>query len=62
VDATSGSTVIDFPTAGVMRLSRSRLQQASLRYGYAIPAPPSFGRRIGGVRLAPPAHVGLEIA
>jgi hypothetical protein len=62
VDATSGSAVIDFPTAGVMHLSRSCLQRTSLRYGYAIPAPPGFGRRIGGVRLARPAHIGAEIA
>jgi hypothetical protein len=62
VDPAGGSVVIDFPTAGVVRLSRPCLERASLRYGYAIPAPPGFGRRIGGVRLARPAHVGAEIA
>jgi hypothetical protein len=62
VDPASGSAVIDFPTAGVVRLTRPCLQRASLRYGYATPAPPGFGRRIGGVRLTQPAHVGAEIA
>lgn len=62
VDPASGSAVIDFPTAGVVRLTRPCLQRASLRYGYATPAPPGFGRRIGGVRLTHPAHAGAEIA
>ncbi|HVW33427.1 MAG TPA: hypothetical protein VHL53_12875 [Acidimicrobiia bacterium] len=62
VDPATGSAVIDFPTAGVVRLSRGSLQRASLAYGYAIPAPPGLGHRFGGVRLAAPAHVGAEIA
>jgi hypothetical protein len=62
VDPASGSVVIDFPTDGVVRLTRTCLERASLTYGYAIPAPPGFGRRVGGVRLARPAHVGAEIA
>jgi hypothetical protein len=62
VDHASGSAVIDFPTAGVVRLSRACLQRVSLRYGYAVPAAPGFGRRIGGVRLTHPARAGAEIA
>lgn len=62
VDPAAGSAVIDFPTAGVVRLNRTGLQRASLAYGYAVPAPPGFGRRIGGLRLATPARLGAEIA
>jgi hypothetical protein len=62
VDPTAGSVVIDFPTAGVVRLRRSHLERTSLRYGYVVPAPPGFGRRIGGVRLAHPSRSGAEIA
>ena len=62
VDPAAGSAVIDFPTAGVIRLNRTGLQCAALTYGYAVPAPPGFGQRIGGLRLATPAHLGAEIA
>jgi hypothetical protein len=62
VDQATGSAVIDFPTAGAVRLNRAGLQRAALSYGYAVPAPPGFGRRIGGVRLAHPARAGAEIA
>jgi hypothetical protein len=62
VDPAGGSLVIDFPTAGVVRLRRSHLERTPLRYGYAVPAPPGFGRRIGGVRLAHPTRSGAEIA
>ncbi|MEW6474377.1 MAG: hypothetical protein AB1679_19160 [Actinomycetota bacterium] len=62
VDPAAGSAVIDFPTAGVVRLNRSRLGRARLTYGYAVAAPPGFGRRVGGLRLATPAHLGAEIA
>ena len=62
VDPATSSAVIDFPTAGVVRLNRTGLQRASLAYGYAVPAPPGFGQRVGGLRLANPAHLGAEIA
>jgi hypothetical protein len=62
VDPAAGSAVIDFPTAGAVRLNRTGLQRASLSYGYAVPAPPGFGQRVGGLRLATPAHLGAEIA
>jgi hypothetical protein len=62
VDPAAGSAVIDFPTAGVVRLNRTGLQRAALTYGYAVPAPPGCGQRIGGLRLATPAHLGAEIA
>ena len=62
VDRGAGSAVIDFPTAGVVRLNRTGLQRAALAYGYAIPAPPGFGQRMGGLRLATPARLGAEIA
>jgi hypothetical protein len=61
VDPVAGSAVIDFP-AGVVRLNRIGLQRAPLAYGYAVPAPPGFGRRIGGLRLATPSRLGAEIA
>jgi len=62
VDPAAGSAVIDFPTAGVVRLNRTGLQRAELAYGYALPAPPGVGRRVGTVRLASPARLGAEIA
>ena len=62
VDPAATTAVIDFPTAGAVRLSGTGLQRGSLAYGYAVPAPPGFGRRIGGLRLATPAHLGAEIA
>lgn len=62
VDPAVGSAVIDFPTAGAVRLSRTGLEKAALAYGYAVAAPPGVGRRIGGVRLAAPARLGAEIA
>lgn len=62
VNPSDGSAVIDFPTSGVMRLSRTCLERASLTYGYAVPAPPGQGRPVAGIRLAHPAHLGAEIA
>ena len=62
VDPAAGSAVIDFPTAGVVHLNRTGLQRAALAYGYAVPAPPGFGQRMGGLRLATPARLGAEIA
>lgn len=62
VDPARGDAVIDFPTAGAVRLTGTCLQRASLRYGYAIPAAPGFGRRFGSVRVAHPTQIGLEIA
>ena len=62
VDPATGSAVIDFPTAGVVRLNRTGLARAELAYGYALPAPPGVGRRVGTLRLASPARLGAEIA
>jgi len=62
VDPADGTAIIDFPAAGVIRLNRGGLERAALAYGYAVPAPPGVGRRIGGLRLATPAHIGAEIA
>jgi hypothetical protein len=62
VDPAGASVVIEFPTVGVVRLRRSHLGRTPLRYGYAVPAPPGFGWRIGGVRLAHPTRSGAEIA
>jgi hypothetical protein len=62
VDPATGSAVIDFPTAGAVRLSGTALQKASLAYGYAVAAPPGVGRRVGSLRLAAPARLGAEIA
>jgi hypothetical protein len=62
VDPAVGSAVIDFPTAGAVRLSGTALQKASLAYGYAVAAPPGVGRRVGSLRLAAPARLGAEIA
>ena len=62
VDPAARSAVIDFPTAGAVRLSGTGLQKASLAYGYALAAPPGVGRRIAGLRLAAPARLGAEIA
>ena len=62
VDPAAGSAVIDFPTAGAVRLSATGLQRAALAYGYAVAAAPGVGRRIAGVRLAAPARLGAEIA
>ncbi|MGH9000946.1 MAG: hypothetical protein ACRDY7_16320 [Acidimicrobiia bacterium] len=61
VEAAGRSMVVDFPTAGVVRLTGSQLQKARLRYGYAIPAPPGFGIRMGDIRLGHPAELGLEV-
>ena len=62
VDPAASSAVIDFPTAGVVRLNRTGLERAALTYGYAVPAPPGIGRRVGGLRLATSARLGAEIA
>jgi hypothetical protein len=61
VDTAGRAVVVDFPTAGVVRLSGSQLQRARLGYGYAIPAPPGFGIRVGDLRLAHPTEIGLEV-
>ena len=60
---TSGgqAVVIDFPTAGVLRLTGPQLANARLRYGYATPAAPGFGQRIGSIRVAIPARTGLDV-
>jgi hypothetical protein len=50
------------PPPGGVRLDRLPLQRASVAYDYAVPAPPRVGRRVGGARLATPAHLGAEIA
>lgn len=62
VDAAVGATVIDFPAIGTVRLSTTCVERAAVRHGYAIPAPPGFGRRFGSIRVAHPAQIGLEIA
>ncbi|MEW6473455.1 MAG: hypothetical protein AB1679_14380 [Actinomycetota bacterium] len=62
VDTAGRSVVIDFPTAGVVRLSGAQLQHARLRYGYAIPAPPGFGVRVGDLRLAHPTDLRPDLA
>jgi|GEM_PF-5722735 len=62
VSAGGGAVVVDFPTAGLLRLSGPALAKARLRYGYAVPAPPGVGRRLGSLRLAAPGDVGIDVA
>ena len=59
VDPAGGWAVVDFPTHGVVRLTPAGL--ARLRHAYALPAAPGVGTRIAGLRVAPPARLGVEI-